>query len=76
VRFPCETCDADATGSWAVSAGRPTTCCDDCNPAAGPASELSVGFWYIRWFPLPKDVSEEFLLAYIAPEVLAETYAK
>ena len=78
MRFTCETCPETATGSWGVNTGRPTICCDDCNPSAksGAASDLPVGFWYIRWFPLPRDVSEDFLLAYVAPEILAEAYAK
>ena len=78
MRFDCETggCGQNGTGSWAVSTGRPTVCCDDCNPANGKAADLPAGFWYIRWFPLPKDVTEDFLLAYVSPEVLARAYAK
>jgi len=76
VRFTCETCPETATGTWRVSGGRPTVCCDACNPANGPASELPVGFTYIRWFPLPRDVTEDMLRDFVAPEVLAEAYAK
>jgi hypothetical protein len=75
MRFTCETCDQDATGTWRIYDGRPTICCDGCNPANKPAAEIPVGLSYIRWFPLPKDVSEEFLLAFVSPEILAKAYA-
>ena len=78
MRLTCETCDADATGTWRVNGGRPTICCDDCNPSSQSrsAGSLPSGFSYIRWFPLPKDISEDWLLDFVAPEVLAEAYAK
>ena len=78
MRLDCETCGCGqtATGTWRVYGGRPTICCDDCNPANGKAEDLPLGFTYIRWFPMPKDVPEDWLLEYVSPEVLARAYAK
>jgi hypothetical protein len=78
VRLTCETegCEQTATGTWRVYDGRPTICCDDCNPAGRPAAEIPVGLSYIRWFPMPKEAPEDWLLQFVAPEVLAREYAR
>jgi hypothetical protein len=80
MRLDCETegCKETATGTWRVYDGKPVICCDEHNPAAetGSAPGLPVGFTYIRWFPMPKDVPEDWLLQYVSPEVLAKAYAR
>jgi hypothetical protein len=78
MRLDCETagCAETATGTWRVYGGRPTICCDDCNPANKPAADIPVGLSYVRWFPMPKDVTEDWLLEYVSPEVLARAYAQ
>lgn len=75
MRLTCETegCGQTATGTWKIGAGRPTVCCDDCNPSAKP--DLPVGFTYIRWFPLP-ETPPDWLLDYVTPEVLAREYGR
>jgi hypothetical protein len=78
VRFTCESegCRETATGTWRIYGGRPTICCDEHNPANGPAPGIPLGLSYIRWFPMPKDVTEDWLLEYVAPEVIAREYGK
>jgi hypothetical protein len=76
VRITCETCDQAGTGSWRVLSGRPTVCCDGCNPSAAPGAELPLGFSYVRWFPLPGDITPDLLLEYVTPEVLAREYGR
>ena len=78
MRFTCETggCGQTATGTWRVMGGRPTVCCDDCNPSAKTGADLPAGFTYVRWFPLPDDVYPDLLLEYVSPEVLAAEYGR
>ena len=73
MRFTCETCPATGTGSWKIGAGRPTVCCDDCNPANG--TDLPAGFSYVRWFPMP-DVSQDILLEYVSADMIAREYGR
>ena len=76
MRLTCETegCGETATGTWRVYGGKPTICCDGCNPAGRP--EIPAGLSYIRWFPMPKDVPEDWLLDFVSPEVLAKEYGR